>query len=349
MAAAILDAMRRVRLIGAATPVNAEAENARLTVALEAGRPSLPRWVYRPEQTSIPSAPDAHDLVRARLEELRLEAAIAERVGTPELSGLAAERFMESPRALRNADRAATTWAELSGRDDGELLRTDAPDPRSLLSRVREAVGRARAPFNVRVTTLGTLAATGESTVYVARGRFTTERDARRIALHEVAGHVMPRVRAATLDPIFALGTARGTDEQEGLALLYEERGGFLDDARRVVLARRHLAARAMQGGADFVEVLRALVLVGAEPRDAVAIASRVFRGSNGTFPGLGRESVYITCYLRVRAHLERHPRDEAILASGQVAVAAIPLLRQLPGKHASPVPPPSTATVWQT
>src|SRR5262249_24101913 len=159
---------------------------------------------------------------------------------------------------------------------------------------------------NVRVSTLGALAATGEHTVYVAPGRFTTERAARRIALHEVSGHVMPRVRARRLHPIFELGTARGTDEQEGLAVLYEERSCLRGDGRRLVPARRPPAARAMRDGADFVEVTRSLVALNASCRDAITIASRVFRGSNGRFPGLGRESVYITSFLRVRAHVAK-------------------------------------------
>jgi hypothetical protein len=338
--------MRRVRLIGAATPINAEAEIERLTAALEAGRPSFPQWVHRPEQTTIPSLPGAHELIRARLDELRLEAAMAEAAGTPAFAELAAQRFEEPPRA---ADRTARAWSKLPVATEGELVRTDSNDPRSLVSQVRAAIGRARAPFVVRVSPLGALAATGDHTVYVARGRFTTETAARRIAIHEVLGHVMPRVRARGLHPIFELGTARGTDEQEGLAVLYEERADLLGDARRVDLARRHLAARAMRSGADFVEVTRALVAMGAPPRDAITIASRVFRGSNGRFPGLGRESVYITCFLRVRAHLAKHPGDEAVLASGQIAIAALPLVRHFGGWHVGAVPPPSTVVDTHT
>jgi hypothetical protein len=339
--------MRSVRLIGAATPVNAEAEIERLTAALEAGRPSFPQWVHRPEPARIPDVRGGSELVRARWDELRLEAAMAEAAGTPAFATLAEERFREPKRVSIAADRTARAWASLPIDDDGELVRTDSTDPRSLLSQLHAALGQALAPFQVRVTTLGTLAATGEHTVYVARGRSTTPSAARRIALHEVLGHVLPRVRATRLDPIFALGTARGTDEQEGLAVFYEERAGMLDDARRVDLARRHLAARAMRDGADFVEITRAIVAMRASPRDAITIASRVFRGSNGRFPGLGRESVYITSFSRVRAHLAKHPSDEAILASGQIAIAALP---QLPaGRHADVVPPPRTLTVSHT
>ena len=348
--------IRSVRLLGAATPVNAEAEIERLTAALAGGRPSLPRWEYRKLDVASATSPLGSaaralrargalgELVRARALELRLEAAMAEAIGTRAFGELALERFRQPARAARAADKTAAAWTGARARDRGPLVRSDSDDPRSLLSQVRAAVGRHRAPFAVRVTgAISTLAATGERTVYVASGRPVSERAARRIALHEVLGHVLPRVRAAGAHPIFALGTARGTDDQEGLALVYEERAGLLDDARKAELALRHLAARAMQRGADFVEVLRMLLALGAEPREAVVIASRAFRGSDGRFPGLGRESVYITSFSRVRAELRRDPDAERLLACGQVAVAALPALRH-GSQHARPEPPPKSA-----
>ncbi|HEY1955220.1 MAG TPA: tyrosine/phenylalanine carboxypeptidase domain-containing protein [Polyangiaceae bacterium] len=348
--------MRAVRLIGAASPVNADAETERLAAELGAGRPCVPAWAYRAHDLGGASETLASlarafrgepfaQLYSARIEELRLEAAMVEAVGTARFGELAALRFRQTPRAVRAADAMATAWAPLPSRDDDERVPTDSGDPRSLLSRVRAAIGRHRAPFSVRVApSLGTLAATGERTVYVAAGRSLGERAARRIALHEVEGHVMPRVRARSAHPIFALGTARGTDDQEGLALFYEERAGMLDAARRVELARRHLAARAMQAGADFVEVARGLVDLGADAREAVVIASRAFRGSDGRSPGLGRECVYITCFLRVRDLVREDPGAERVLASGQVALDAIAQL--VAGRHASPEPPATSPTL---
>jgi hypothetical protein len=195
------------------------------------------------------------------------------------------------------------------------------------------------------VNGLGALAATGDRTVYVARGRMLSETAARRVATHEVMGHVMPRVRAMGAHPIFTLGTAGGTDDQEGLALLHEERAGLLDDARRLELARRHNAACDMRAGADFVEVVRRLKDQGTDAAEARRIASRVFRGSDGTFPGLGRELAYLPALSHVRAHLAKHPRDEAVLGCGQVAVRALRDLH-IGGLHARPVPLGRSATV---
>ena len=59
-------------------------------------------------------------------------------------------------------------------------------------------------------------------------------------------------------------------------------------------------------------------------------MAERAFRGGDGSSPGLGRERVYLESFVRVRAHLAAHPDDEAVLASGQIALEAIETLRPL-------------------
>jgi hypothetical protein len=199
---------------------------------------------------------------------------------------------------------------------------------------MRAEIGAQRAPFVVEVRRdLASLAATGERSVFVAAGRTVTDEDVRRTVLHEVSGHVVPRVRAASLEPwIFRIGTARGTDEQEGFALVLEERGGMLGARRKRALAARHLACSAMDRGASFVECVRALMGHGLSPRDAVLVAERAYRGGDGSGAGLGRERVYLACLARVRAHLAAHPNDEAVLASGQVAVAATAALRPFIG-----------------
>jgi hypothetical protein len=148
--------------------------------------------------------------------------------------------------------------------------------------------------------------------------------------VHEVEAHVLPRARAARISPrIFQIGTARGTDEQEGLAIAIEERHQMLSPRRKRELAARHLAVLAMDHGASFGECARALVRDhGLCPRDAVLVSERAYRGGDGTRPGLGRERVYLVSYVRVRAHLAERPGDERVLASGQVALDAVDVLR---------------------
>lgn len=352
--------MRAVRLIGAVTPTNADAELARLERTFAQGEPATPAWSYARRDVSeleralgaLDRAGSAWDeplrsLYSARLDEMALEIALVGAVGSRVFGALAARRYASASDDARDADALTERWRARSRKDTGARVRTDSDDPRSLLSRVRAEIGASRAPFAVSVATnLGALAATGERTVYVARDRETTERAARRIAIHEVRGHVMPRVRAAVMHPFFSLGTARGADDQEGLALVCEERAGLLDDARKRELARRHRAATLMRAGADFVEVTRGLVAHGASVSEALAASARAFRGSDGrarSTGGLGRESVYLASFLRVRA---LGAEDVALLACGQIAIDALEPVRHWAGRHASAEPPPMSATV---
>jgi hypothetical protein len=68
----------------------------------------------------------------------------------------------------------------------------------------------------------------------------------------------------------------------------------------------------------------------GVDAGDAVLVAERAFRGSDGRRPGLGRERIYLEALVRVRSHLARCPEDEEVLACGQVAVDACEALRPL-------------------
>ena len=158
----------------------------------------------------------------------------------------------------------------------------------------------------------------------VSRGSVVASRTVARVVLHELEGHVLPRLRAAAEQlGIFALGTARGSDEQEGRALWLERQAGLFTAGRRRELARRHLAALALRRGADPVQTARLLINTsGASPFTAARIACRVHRGG-----GLGRELVYLPSLLRVRKALERTPRIERVLCRGQVSVTAAPVL----------------------
>ena len=365
---ALRELSQRVTLLGAATPSNAREERARLREFAGRGSHAMPSWRYAPhvghvERRVAPRWPgvrrrlDAllvelralHDfslamLYETRVRELLLEARICECVGTKDASPLAARRFGPfGPTTAAAADLLADAWinehplapllgeAERDPREVDTVIATDDPHPHSLLSLLRAEVGRRRIPFAVVVHPhLSALAATGNQTILVAAGRRITGEATRRTVLHEIEGHVLPRVRAARAPlGILSIGTARSADEQEGYALLLEERHGFSTPVRRRELAGRYLAVRAMRQGANFVEVVRRLTGdYGVPTRDAVVMAERAFRGSDGTFPGLGRERVYLESYVRVRALLADAPDDEAVLASGQVSLDAIDALR---------------------
>ena len=298
-----------------------------------------------------------------RIRELALEAALCDAVGTRALGPLATARFAPRQRDAhechrqRDARTAAlcARWLTNPGGPDEDITRTeprsvgsvgsraanairsDSPDPGSLLQRVRAEVGRLGLSFAVQpAPALAALAATGENVILIATGRMLTPEIVERTVLHEVHGHAAPRARAHQASSVlFRVGTARGVDDQEGRALWLEQRAGWLRAARRRQLAARHDAARAMEDGATFEDVVLRLARThGASFEEAVVVAERVFRGSDGTFPGLGRERVYLPALLRVRAWLAKRPEDDAVLASGQIAVDAIDALRG----HAPPL-----------
>jgi len=344
-------AVREVRMLAAATPSNLVEERRRLLSGLERGDPPVPRFVYAPADRrelrrgleilirGVPSVVEADlaEIYRARIEELDLEARIAEASGSRLLGELSNQRFGDDDAVTGARTTAlAQEWLAIPPSASGRSIPSDSADPESLVSQMRREVGALRLPFRVEVRdSLSSRAATGERTIWVGKGRALTEREARRIVVHEVLGHALPRARAARRSPIFAIGTARGADDQEGLALLLEARSGLLDGARRRELAARHWAVEGMSRGAAFADIVGPLV------RDhrfsmeaALAVAERAYRGGDGRCPGLGRERVYLGAWLRLREHLARRPLDEGVLASGQVALRAVGALSREGDAH---------------
>jgi hypothetical protein len=340
-------AARDVQVLGTLTPVNAQRERQRLVEDVRAGRAARPRWVYAPVvhdelRRALDATADALErqatdpierLYVDRLRELSLEAALCASAGSAEVGRLAGVRYA-SRAAWAEAEATALCARWLEEPEESAhptLLASDSLDPRSLLSRMRAAVGRARLPFTVAVhPSLAPLAATGDRAILVAPGRLVSEEDVERTVLHEIEGHAWPRARAVAASlAIFRAGTARGMDDQEGRALLLEERAGWLGARRRRSLAARHRAFEWMRGGATFGDVASRLTRehhLDALP--AVLVAERTFRGGDGERPGLGRERVYLESFVRLRAHLGVHPGDDAVLAAGQIAVDAAEALR---------------------
>ena len=342
-------AVRRVPLLSLATPANAAAERARLVEAFASGQPRQPEWQYAAlpmgevnrdleailTELEKSTRSSLRDIYAARIGELVEEADLCDAIGTPALAALAEARF-KAPLAEDsvNARTLASAWiAEKIGASEsaGVLVRSDDSDPRSLLSRMRAEVGRLRLPFSVVVhPDLSSLAATGERTILIAGGRLLSEETTRRTVLHETQGHAVPRTRASLLTPgIFQVGTARGIDEQEGYALCLESRNDALGTVRRRELAARYLAVEAMRNGASFVEAVLFLAETHGVPiPEAIVVAERCFRGSDGSFAGLGRERIYLETFLRVRDWLVLHAADERVLASGQISLNSIATLR---------------------
>jgi hypothetical protein len=344
----LVRAAREVRVLATLTPLDASRERARLVREVCSGTPARPRWSYAPvshhalrqaldqaeaELARRGSRDALESLYLGRVRELSLEAAICEAAGSPALGPLARRRYEPDDAAVRlAASELCSTWiAQPPTLPEGPRVRSDSPHPSSLLSRMRAAVGARRLPFAVVADpSLAPLAATGENAVLVAAARMVHEEDAVRTVLHEIDGHARPRARAMGAKiALFRAGTGRGIDDQEGRALLLEQRAGLLTARRRRQLGARHKAVEGMLDGGTFSDVAFSLVRThGLDPEEAVVVSERAFRGGDGVGPGLGRERVYIESFVRVGEHLAAHPEDEDVLAEGQIAVDAASTLR---------------------
>jgi hypothetical protein len=268
-------------------------------------------------------------LYRGRARELLQEASVVDALGTPDFPARAAGRFpVDHSADGALADEAADAWVALSPVVTGaRIVSDDSSNPRSLVSQIGVLAGALRLPIRISGSPdMACAAATGDGLIVVRTGVSHTADAARRIALHEIYAHALPRARAAHESiGLFAVGTAGASDDEEGRALLIEGRHGLLDDARRRELAARHLAAMSVRAGADFVETVRQLGARDIPPREAVFVAARAYRGG-----GLARELVYLPALFRVRAAFADDPGLEGWIERGRVSVAAARSLRVL-------------------
>jgi hypothetical protein len=328
---------RQIALLDRVRPLNLRAEQARLTRAGETGRLSTPAFEYAPRAAlgalrgrltelaaSLNAAEPEPRLLAERARELELEASLAEQVGESGFAELAARRFPlpEPPGQLRGlAQQFLSASAQELADYGAELLHVsdDARDPHSLWSQVARLLSRE--DWGVRIESvpgLVSLAAVAEGVVRIRPGAPLTAAAARRIALHEIEGHLRPRVSGKLLGGAFVAGTAGSSQDEEGRAILLEERAGLLDLERRRELSRRYLAAESVRQGADFWQTVTALGRSGASIGPAVELACRVHRGG-----GLARESIYLSGYWRVASGLAERPELERLLERGRISLDA--------------------------
>jgi hypothetical protein len=261
-------------------------------------------------------------LLAERARELELEAELAERVGSVEFRACAARRFplpADDAQLREQAARFAQAGADEPGEAPKLHVSDDLRDPASLISQLARRVFAEKLPVRVQPDPgLVPLAAVADDVVRVRSGARLSEAVARRIALHEVEGHLLPRARGRRLGGVLSAGSAGASEDEEGRAILLEERAGLLDGARRAELGRRYLAAASVREGAELWDTVELLGRHGAEASAAIELACRVHRGG-----GLARESIYLSGYLRVAATLGREPQLERLLASGRLSLSA--------------------------
>jgi hypothetical protein len=322
-----------IRLIDRAQPRNALAEREGLIHDWGSGKRRAPRFEYekRPDLGGLRAALSAAATASAgfgalgatyaaRALELECEAEAAEQLGQPTFLEACVRRYpIDRGAAGEAAEAWAARWIGACDEQPEKLHRSDdLEDPGSLL----RALERASEGLPVRVfvrPNQSAAAAVGEGFIAVRPGLWHSRASVTRIVVHEVEGHVRPRV-AAQREPLalFRVGSAKSSDDEEGRALLLEGRAGVLEGERRRELARRHLAARAVRSGASFQDTVSELLGLGQDIASAVEAACRAHRGG-----GLAREYVYLVALARVSRAFEAEPELEGYFERGRVSVEA--------------------------
>lgn len=336
VARALRQAVATCPLAGAVVPVNAREERARLAANPQAS----PRWTYAPfaddgrcdtllvlHEALRALAPDPLALVlAARAQELADLSRLASLAGDRRFSRAAMTRWPRHDDALRLAE----AWTREPRPAPLPRTRASSGAGATLETALRERLRDLRVDWPVIVRPrMAALAATGDGFIAVAERRTLTEEALERTVVHEIEGHVSPRIEAARRrHPLAGIGSAAGSLAQEGWAILCEERAGLLTPARKHELGWRTLACARMAAGEPFPVVRRALEEeAGFDAEAALALAERVFRGSDGGAPGQGREFAYVAYYDRIRKHLAEDARAEAHYRAAEITPEACRLL----------------------
>jgi len=321
-----------IRLLDRAQPTNAVSEREALIVDFGSGRQRAPNFEY----ASVPALGQLRAALSAaaaaigglgalgaayagRALELECEAEAAERIGTAEFAACCARRYpLEASPDADAADAWAARWIQAADEARAVLHRSDdRSDPESLICALERATEGL--PVRVQIRNQAAAAAVGDGFVGVRAGLWHSQETVTRIVLHEIEGHVRPRVLAQREAlGLFRVGSAKSNDDEEGRALLLERGAGVLEGARRRELASRHLAARAVRLGASFQEIVKELLGLGQDIASAVEAACRACRGG-----GLAREYVYLVSLARVTRAFEAEPELEGYFEHGRVSVEA--------------------------
>lgn len=351
----VLDAVRLLRaaeqsaaVIDRARPENLRAEKNRVLDAWRRGERAVPEWRYVERRdvdlgalrhalegfatTSAGCGPWGR-LFAERATELSCEVALAAAIGSPDVIAAARRRY---PLLDDAHDRRALDWAAsfcekppslVLESADSAVMSDDANEPESLLSQMRRAVGERRLPFRVEIRSgLACRAVVGDGFIAIRPHLALSRAATRRLVVHEVDGHALPRHRAESGHlALLRAGTAGSGADEEGRALLLEKRAGVFDDVRRFELGLRHLGALALRDGADWPELVRLFLTHGARLEAAIDVAARVSRGG-----GLGRELTYLSGLSRVEAAFACRPWLETWFQLGRVSVAAAETIEKL-------------------
>ncbi len=343
-------ALRRLhdtaRLLVGSTTHSDPAERQRLTNCVARGEHAKPRWEWCPASVDqrvwrelgrareLAAASDSPDLYLPRLEELEIELLLLESLGcgkqvrpmAARLFGTGDERLFPNEKHTA-LDAAHEILANTSLEQEPKTVPAASTEGINLRDLMLDFARHVGLHIAVRVDPgLIANAAVGERTVFIADRHFGAY-EARRLATHEVYGHLVSAFNGRTQAlGVFAVGTAGSYGDQEGVAIYLEELAGLLDSCRQRTLAGRLLATHAMHAGVSFGDAARTMVTEhDFSPACAVTLCERAFRAG-----GIARDAVYLTGWLRVRRAVSRGEANLVELQVGRVSLGALPEVRRL-------------------
>ena len=337
----LLGAEREIALIDRFFPCNFRQEAARLGELFSTGIVALPRFEHSGRGlTDLVATAEKLGFVREQLSLFRIESswgwlALLMQQRADELNlELELVHARDSPRmsSLSQARYALTSGECQSARDlaDGWLneMSPELDSSEGTVSVAFEFVLRARAEglhTPIVECDISSIAAVGGECIYVQRGARAAPREVARIWVHEVGAHLRPRLAARNAPPPFRVGTAQANEDEEGRALLLEQRASLLSSVRKKELATRHLLAAAARESLEIVTVTAQELLMRGLPASLVAQATcRACRGG-----GLAREVIYLTSFQRVAAALAQKPELELWMERGRISIAGARLLEK--------------------
>lgn len=339
---ALVSAEKKLALLDSLLPLNFSSEVTRLVSVFERGGVELPSFRFsdpgerraRSEAARATLAaaqlalsdetfrrdlvPGLFELLSERIDDLLLEARMLRECGMPSFPALGAARYPFFDAELEAAEALAVDWRKAP-------LLPESAVGEVVLSVAFEQKRREMTHFGERVLIaerqLASLCAVGGAYLYVQRGARVNRLEADRLWIHEVLGHLLPRLAAENEPAPFSIGV-RGSDvDEEGRAVFLEEQHGLLSSARKRQLASRfELALALRRGGEEEVrEHLSVALQEGAQPLCLARAVCRIFRGG-----GLGRELIYLPGYLRVKAALKEDPARDLYFQRGLVSVRSL-------------------------
>lgn len=339
---ALVSAATKLALLDSLLPLNFTSEVARLAIVFERGGVELPHFRFsdcserlsRGESVAAILAaaqlaladesflgelvPGLPEILAQRIEELLLEVRMLRACGQPTFQALSKERYSFCDAELRAAEELAVAWSEaplsVDEAVDEVVLRVAFEQKRRQMAHLGERILIAERE-------LPSLCAVGGACLYVKRGARVNRLEADRLWVHEVLGHLLPRLSAEDEPAPFSIGAPGSDVDEEGRAVWLEEQHGLLGGTRKRELGLRFQLALALRSGGEekVREQVRAAQEAGARPLALARTICRIFRGG-----GLGREVIYLPGYLRVKAALEKEPARESYFRRGLVSVRSL-------------------------